>query len=50
MPNVVYSDDNQEDEITSVKQFAPENAKERINTSDPKFQLWKLPTQPNTTT
>lgn len=31
------SDENQEDEITSAKQFAPEKAKKRINTSVSKF-------------
>lgn len=37
LPNVMDSDDNQEDEITSAKQFAPEKAKERMNTSVRQF-------------
>lgn len=37
LPNVMDSNDNQEDEITSAKQFAPEKAKERMNTSVRQF-------------
>lgn len=37
LANVMDSDDNQEDEISSAKQFAPEKVKERMNTPVSQF-------------